>query len=297
MIGRRAAAAIVAVAIGAMTLTACHHNTKVPVSDARFFLPGYIPPGMKIADGSIQQVGPEHPAFGAAIGQPGQSQSYGGVILILASQAAADRTLAPNEDVTPVDINGVKGRQHDDSLRGSYVDWFAHGLAAAISGPAGAVNTLIDVARHLVLPTDNDPDKVALGPLPTGYQTITSGTFTDRDPEAGEVVEVGQQPGPSFRLVGIVTDAPLLVALGGGDTVQQTTVNGHPAFETYRSRDVGAGSSRVVEGVIGWAPRPGIVLSIISNSEPERLRPIAEGVRGVTEDEFRSHIPTTTSHS
>lgn len=296
MIGRRAIAALV---VGAITLTACHHTHKVPASEARFFLPGYLPPGMKIASGSIQQVGPEHPAYGAVIGQPAQTQgAFGGVILVLASQAAADRKLAPGEDVTPVDINGVAGRQHDDPLRAAYVDWFAHGLAVAISGPAGTVNTLIDVARHLTLPPDNNPDKVALGPLPAGYQTITSGTFTDRDPEAGEVVQVGQAPGPSFQLVGLVTDAPLLVALGGGDTVQQTTVNGHPAFETYRSRSVGGDSNaHVVEGVIGWEPRPGIVLSITSNSDPERLRPIAEGVYGTTEAQFRSQIPTTTTHS
>ena len=295
MIGRRGTAALL---IAAVTLTACHHNNKVSPSEARFFLPGYLPPGMKIADASIQQVGPEHPAYGAAIGQPAQTKgAYGGVILVVASQAAADRRVAPGEQVRPVDVNGVAGRSHDDGLRGSYVDWFAHGIAIAVSGPAGALDTVLDVARKLSVPIDNDPGKLALGPLPSGYDTITAGSFTDRAPEAGEVVQVGQQPGPSFRLVGIVTDAPLLVALGGGDSVQKTTVNGHPAFETYRSRDVGAGTSRVVEGVIGWEPRPGIVLSVISNSDPERLRPIAEGVYGVSEDQFRAQIPSRTTRS
>jgi hypothetical protein len=292
---KRLACLALVLGVVATALTGCHEKAaRTPQTEGRFFVPGYIPPGLKIETGAIQQVGPARQAFGAAIGQPA-GQAFGGVILVLASQASADRQVGSTESVKPIDINGVTGRSHDDALRGAYVDWFVHGIAVAVSGPAGTIATVTDVARGLVLPADANTDNAALGPLPAGYSVITSGHFVDRDPEAGETVQVGQAPGPSFRLVGIVTGAPLLVALGGGDTVEPTKVRGHDAYISYRSRDVGAGSSRLVESVVGWLERPGIVLSIISNSSPDRLLPIAEGVRAVTEDEFRKQVPINTT--
>jgi hypothetical protein len=288
---------VAAALLAATVLAGCNDSGKKPAdTEGRFFLPGYLPPGMKIASGTIQVVGPGSTAFGAAIGKSGtQPDTYTDVILVQASAASADRSTGQFESVKPIDINGVAGRSHDDPLRGAYVDWFAHGIAIAVSGPAGALDIVSAVARKIVLPPDANIGAVALGELPPGYGTITAAHFEDRNPEAGETVQVGTMPGPTFRLVGLVTDAPLLIALGGGDTVRKTLVRGHPAYATYRSRDVGAGNGRVVEGVLGWEERPGIVLSVISNTDPERLREIAEGVRAVTEDQFRQTVSTTTT--
>jgi hypothetical protein len=283
------------VALVAMIAAACSHGSDPKATEGRFYLPGYIPPGMKIVKGSIQQVGPEHAAFGAAMGRAADTRTFTDVVLVLVANATADRAVSPIEHNSTVDINGVAARFHDEALRGSYVDWFQNGMSVAVSGPAGAGATLQAVARSLTLPPDGNLANAALAAPPAGYTVIQSGHFTDRDPEAGETVQVGEAPGPSFRLEGIVTDAPLIVALGGGDRVQATTVRGHAAFTSYRARDIGNGGGKVIEGVIGWYEQPGILLTVVSNSDPERLRPIAEGVRNVTEDQFRHQIPTPTT--
>ncbi len=286
MTRRRALAALLAVFL----VAACGDDSKPPPRQApeesTFYLPTFLPAGFKVQSGSITARGPKREVFGNALGRPVGPGKFDGVILVTATEAAADREVAANEKTETVDIGGIRARRYDDNTLGAYVDWFANGVAVSVSGSPGTGALLVDVARGL------RGDRLAdmtLASIPAGYVSIAGGHFVGYAPDAGTTLQIAGPPGAAISMTTAQTPVPLVFAVAGGDHVESTTVRGHEAMVSTRARDLGG--TQFTQRFISWIERPGFVISLVATAPTEQLIPVADGLVRVTEAEWRTAVP------
>jgi len=234
-----------------LLLAACHSSKPAPSEvpkDSPFFYPSFLPTGFKVQDGAVLTSGPQHKAFGAALGRPAGAGKFDAVVLVTAAEADGDRVVTAAEKVTSVDVGAIHARLHDDAEVGAYVDWFANGVAVSVSGQSGTGSLLVDVARRL---QGAVVDQMALPSAPDGYATITSGHFTVNTPDAGGTLLIVGPAGASIRLTAAESTVALVFAVAGGDHIESTTVRGHDALVSTRTRTIQG--QQVTQRVMAWS--------------------------------------------
>jgi hypothetical protein len=259
-----------------------------------YLLPTYLPVGFKIYSGSITHPGPAAAAFAAAVGRPSAAAAFDGVVLALVSAAKADRNVPPGEHDTRVDVNGTAARLRDDPTNGAVVDLFANGFAVVVTGPAGAGQVAIDVARRVHLPADGRSTDVSLDGPPDGYRVIASAKFMAHAPEAGYEFTLHGPPPAVITGRVYATMAPLELAVGGGDRVESASVRGHDAVISTRRRTLETGFVQA-ESAMAWYERSGVLVTLQTNSSSDVLRPVAEGLSRVTQPQWLSKVPVPPS--
>lgn len=281
---RIGAAILVAVAMGA-----CQSHKAPPVvvpKNSPFFFPSFLPVSFTVEQGSVLARGPQHKAFGVALGRPATAGSFDGVVLVTAGEAAGDRQVAPTEKLTVVDVGAVRARLHDDPEVGAYVEWFANGVAVSVSGQSGTSALLVDIARRI---QGTGIDAMTLASNPDGYVTIASGHFVTNTPDTGGTLRIIGPGGVSIILTTAESTVPLIFAVGGGDHVEATKVRNHDALVSTRVRVIQG--KQVAQRVMAWTERPGLTISLIGNTSTEQLMPVADGLVRVTEAGWRRGLP------
>jgi hypothetical protein len=286
---------VVTVMLALSLLTACHGNSKkaaVPKNRTRstYLIPNFIPRGFKLTRATIEHPGPAADTFAAAVGRPTGAGAFDGVIRAFVVAANEERSIAPGEKASPVEINGVRARLHFDPASGASVDWFANGLAVAVTGPTGDTAIVVDVARRLRLPTPSKPADASLDAAPAGYTVIGTSHFVGHAPEAGYSLVISGPPGAVITVQVFATRVPVAFAPGLGDRVESTQVRGHDALISRRTQTV-AGTARVTQSAIDWYDRQGVLVSMITNGLPEQLLPVARGLAWVSQAEWLRRVP------
>ena len=283
----------------AVLLAACSSGGKsaTTTTTARsaipFVLPSFLPTGFAVKAGSVQPVRRAAEGYAVAVGRASGGGAFDDVILANVQVATADRAVAPNEQNTNVDIDGVTARLHDGPLVGASVDFFTRGLYVAVSGKPGASEAVTAVARALHLPASGRAGETSFSGPPPGFAVIDDVHITTNDVEAGETIDAAGPPGVISIHV-IATRAPLIFAVGGGDHVAPTTIRGHSALVSVRSRSL-PGGSPIVTTTLAWFESSSVAISVLGETTAEQLSPVAAGIRTVSPREWRTNVPLGTT--
>ncbi len=292
------AAALVLVACGKGTGHGAANEDSGSKRDAAtpatmFLLPSHLPAGFAVGPGQLVTQGRAEKAFAAAVGRVAASSGYDHVVFVLVSAASTDRQVAANEKSQPVDVNGITARLSDSPLTGAAVDWFANGLSVAVLAAPGLSIEVVAVARRLRLPDAGDPDHAEVA-VPDGMATIASSHVETHAPEAGSSLDlVGpDQARVTVRL--IATEAPPQLTLGLADHLARVRVRGHDGWAATAKRTIKEGID-VNTTAVGWREHSGQVVTVSGHTSLDQLRPIIEGLRHVSETEWRAALPTATT--
>jgi hypothetical protein len=292
---RRVGAAVIAAAL----LAGCSPGgkraatTTTAPSAIPFVLPSFLPTGFAVKAGSVQPIRRAAEGYAVAVGRATGGGAFDDVVLANVQAATADRAVAPGEQNTSVDIDGVTARLHDGPLVGASVDFFTRGMYVAVSGKPGASDAVVAVARALHLPASGKAGETTFGGPPAGFATIDDVHITSSDVEAGETIDAAGPPGVISIHV-IATKAPLIFAVGGGDHVAPTTIRGHTALVSVRSRSL-PGGNPIATTTLAWFEKPSVAISILGETTAEQLSPVAAGIRTVTPREWRTNVPLVTT--
>ncbi|HZN16392.1 MAG TPA: hypothetical protein VFB78_19160 [Acidimicrobiales bacterium] len=263
-------------------------NKKAGSADNRstYLFPTYLAPGFKVTHGGVQVAGPAHRAYGAALGRKAKNGAFDAVILVTAIEATADRAVSPNEKDTIVGVNGAQARLHEGATEAS-LDWFAHGAAIALAGPPASGQTLLTAARAL---RGEGVRNLHLETAPDGYDKIAEEHTIGHTPEASRQIQVAAaSPTTTITITTSATNIKLVFAVGGGDHIEPIEVRGHEGLLSTRTRQV-QGTS-ITQSIVAWYERSGALVSIIGNTAPDQLLPIADGLAGVGEELWRQLVP------
>jgi hypothetical protein len=155
------------------------------------------------------------------------------------------------------------------------------------AGP-GLLSDATDVARLVNIPDSGGAAAASVAPV-TGRAIIESAHFVARAPEGGSQLTIGGLPGLNIVVNVFATAAPLAAVVSGGDRLERTTVRGHTAIISSRTRDLGGAKTTL--NAVAWTERPGMVLMMTASAPPEQLLPIAAGLRAVSGKEWARHVP------
>ena len=255
-----------------------------------YYLPSFLPFGFKLVRGGELREGPARPALAVALGRPDGDGRFTDVILVLVYAAAADREMGPNQRaaVRAVDVNGTQARLLESGVVGTSIDWFANGLAVGVSGPIGTAALVTDVAKRVRL--GSDVATTSVDGRPDGYVTVAESRFEDRDPEEMQSLSVATETGVAISISITRISLPLVFVASGGDRVSPTRVRGHDALVSVRLRQLESG--RVAQSTIVWHEHADVAVTITGSTSADSLMPIAEGMATVSEQEWRSAVPS-----
>jgi hypothetical protein len=284
----------------ALVFTACSGSSgpkRVDTQSASVFvLPSYVPVGFRLTAGHVFKAGGTQHAYAAVIAKRA-AVGFDDAVLVLVQPAAADRAIGAQEQQlqTAVDINGTNARLSDTALVGATVDWFTHGLAVSVLSKPGTRDRVVDVARRLQLPTDARVDEVRIDGVPDGFTLVAGQTFDSHTPEYGceVLLQSGGNASADIRIDSSASRAPLVLALGFADHIEPITIRGHDGYAASSTRQVNQTTS-FTQSIVAWQEN-GHTLSVTGNAGIDNLKPIADGLHHVSEDEWRKAVPVPTT--
>lgn len=253
-----------------------------------YFVPRTLPDGMLVLSADERDGGQDGSAWLAVVGRA-SGESFTDVIRATVSEATSDREVSPSEDEGSETrtINGQQARVYVSDTTGAAVDWFADGMAVAVSGPAARKGDVIAVAAAIRL----GPTVVAteLGKLPAGYDeigTVSSGRLDRRGYTMTLMGGPGQVGDISVDGVGDDADFALLAAVG--DRLERRTVrNGKTAWLSAATTDLGTGDS-LEQRTLAWSERPGLLVVVGGAFSEADILAVAEGLEEADEQTWRA---------
>ena len=273
-------------------------HTRATRVGLAYFLPSYIPKGMRVLNADILRDQSDPASFAAVMGRRSGSKGFAGLISVSIHEASRDREVAPEErrQLRLVRIRGGVMARIGTSPLGVELDWFQNDLAIAVAGPPGSKDLLLVVARGLRVPSSKGVDRIAVSAIPRGYEMIAKRAVPGFHAE-GYVLNFTGDAGKSLvinvTIVPVHTFVPSLLVAGGSRMLLRTIRGSDAAVGINRSELSLSGGRHVsvTSSSLAWLEHPDLLIFIFGAglTQGEVVR-VAEGLQETTEKRWRAQM-------
>jgi len=272
-------------------------TTTVPAAKGEliFFNPIRLPSGVTVNRVTLQRGKPEPPSWSAKLGRRNGDDKFRDVVAVSVTQPGKPREISPSEEKASrrVDVNGQRALASDTPFAGATVSWYQDGYEVGVTGKRGAGDDVLAVARRVKLAEAGHAEKTRLNGTPPGMELIGEWGTTGYPRNRYSISAVGDEAHRGIALhmeVNVFPDGFPAHLLGFGSESETTRqVRGHDAYVSHHSTEVGG--RKIEQVTLTWAERPDLVVTIGGVMSEDDAVAVAEGLRGETEQEWRSHLP------